>query len=201
MSIPTPPTKPRASLGVVMAAAEKAWTAKHAGTPLPGLFVLVVRGYYRDSMGAPRTHDVGIFDDAFFIVTPFGVTPWNGNSDPSRTGWNANAGKYMARLQTGVWTYRRLKHHASRPDGYMAFGQGDDPVTVERLRSDAAIAQTETGCFGINLHRAGINGTSSEGCMTVPQDQWIQFRNTLDTALEKTGSKTFQLILIDGPIT
>jgi len=83
----------------------------------------------------------------------------------------------------------------------MAFGQGDDEVTVERLRSDATIAQTETGCFGINLHRAGVNGTSSEGCMTVPQDQWVQFRNTLDLALEKTGVKTFPLILIDGPIT
>lgn len=184
-----------------MAAAAKAWDREHVALPLPDLFVFVVRAYYRDSMGVPRSNDFGMFDDAFFIVTPFGFTSWNGNSDPSRIGWNDNAGKYMARLKTGVWTYRRLKHHASRPDGYMAFGQGDDEVTVERLKSDGTIAQTETGCFGINLHRAGVNGTSSEGCMTVPQDQWVQFRNTLDLALEKTRVKAFPLILIDGPIS
>lgn len=200
MSIPIPPSRPRASLGVVTAAANHAWDQARPGTPLPDLFVLVVRAYYRDSMGKPRENDYNIFDDAFFIVSPFGVTAWNGNSDPSRIGWNANAGKHMARLKPGVWIYRRLKHHASRPDGYMAFGQGADQVTVERLRADGTIAQTETGCFGINLHRAGVNGTSSEGCLTVPQQQWVQFRNTLDLALERTGRKTFPLILIDGPI-
>lgn len=198
--IPIPSSKPRASLGVVIAAANKAWDAGRPGTALPDLFVLVVRAYYRDSMGVPRSNDYGIFDDAFFIVSPFGFSSWNGNSDPSRIGWNNNAGKYMARLKPGVWTFKRLKHHASRPDGYMAFGQGEHPATVERLRTDGAIAQTETGCFGINLHRAGVNGTSSEGCLTVPLEQWAKFRNTLDDALAKVARKSFSLILIDGPI-
>lgn len=198
--IPIPPAKPRASLGVVIAAANKAWDDAHPGTPLPDLFVLVVRAYYRDSMGVPRSNDYGIFDDAFFIVTPFGFSTWNGNSDPSRTGYNPSAGKFMARLKPGVWTYRRLKHRMASPDGYMAFGQGPSPVTVERIDSEGKIRQTETGEFGINLHRAGINSTSSEGCLTVPRDQWIMFRDTLDNALAKTGQTTFPLILIDGPI-
>ncbi len=200
MSVPIPSSRPQASLAVVIAAATKAWNHVRPGTKLPDLFVLAVRAYYRDTMGVPKANDFGIFDDAFFIVTPFGFSTWNGNTDPTRSGWNANAGKYMARLKPGVWTYRRLKHRASSPDGYMAFGQGADRVTVERLRADRTIAQTETGCFGINLHRAGVTTTSSEGCLTVPQNQWVQFRNTLDQALEKTGAKTFPLILIDGPI-
>lgn len=199
--IPIPNSKPRASFGVVMAAAQKAWQAARPGKKMPDLFVLVVRAYYRDSMGVPRSNDYGIFDDAFFIVSPSGFSPWNGNSDPSRIGWNANAGKYMARLKTGkIYDFQRLKHHASRPDGYMAFGQGEHEVTVERLRKDGTIAQTETGCFGINLHRAGMNGTSSEGCLTVPREQWDDFRNTLDAALAKAGAKTFSLIPIEGPI-
>lgn len=196
MSIPIPPSKPHASLSVVMAAAEKA----NGGKPLPAVFVLAVRGYYRDTMGVPRSNDYGIFDDAFFIVSPFGFSAWNGNSDPSRIGWNGNAGKFMARLKPGVYTYQRLKHHASRPDGYMAFGQGERPVTVERLRQDGTIAQTETGYFGINLHRAGINGTSSEGCCTVPREQWEDFRDTLSDAMRKSAVSSFSLILVDGPI-
>lgn len=195
-----PPSKPQASIGVVIAAASKAWEAARPGVALPDLFVLAVRGYYRDSMGVPRSNDYGIFDDAFFIVTPFGFSPWNGNSDPTRTGWNHHAGKFMARLKPGVWTFRQLKHRMARPDGYMAFGQGPESVTVERIKADGTVALTEIGQFGINLHRAGIHGTSSEGCLTVPVEQWPRFRNTLDDALARTGTKTFPLILIHGPI-
>lgn len=200
MSIAIPPVKPRASLANVIAAATRAWSAAHPDTPLPDLFVLAVRAYYRDTMGAPRSNDYGIFDDAFFIVSPFGYHPFNGNSDPSRIGWNDNAGKFMARLKPGVYQFRRLKHHASRPTGYMAFGQGSNPVTVERLDTAGQIRQTETGQFGINLHHASDYGTSSEGCLTVPREQWSQFRNTLDEALQRTATTLFPLILIDGPI-
>lgn len=194
-----PPSKPRASLGVVISAATKGWV-NHRPGPLPEFFVLVVRAYYRDSMGKARANDYGIFDDALFIISPFGFSAWNGNSDPSRIGWNGKAGKFMARLKPGVWTYRSLKHKMSSPDGYMAFGQGPEPVTVERIKGDGSVAQTETGCFGINLHRAGMTSTSSEGCMTVPREQWADFRNTLDLALSRTGAKSFPLILVEGPI-
>jgi len=201
--MPAPTSKPRASVGVVLAAAEKAWTAARPGMPLPATFVLAVRGYFRDFMGVPRSNDYGIYDDGIFVVapTPLGFSAWNGNTDPSRIGWNAKAGKYMARLRTGVWEFCRLKHHASRPDGYMAFGQGTAAVTVDRLRANLTIAETETGCFGINLHRGGTNGTSSEGCLTIPMEQWGDFRETLNLAIAASGSGTFPLILIDGPIT
>ena len=195
MSIPIPPSRPRASLSLVIEAAKKALGDK----PLPETFVLMDRSYYDQSMGKPG-NDVGIYDDAAFIVSALGFSSWNANSDPSRYGWNAGAGKYMARLKPGVYSFQRLKHHASRPDGYMAFGQGGSPVIVERIKQDGTIAQTETGCFGINLHRGGINGTSSEGCLTIPVEQWPAFDRTLADILSKTGRKAFTLILIDGPL-
>lgn len=201
MSNLLPASKPNAPLSAIMAAAQTAWRTQHTELALPELFVLAVRGYYRDSMGLAGRNDLAIYDDAFFIVSPYGCSRWNGNADPSRIGWNGGAGKYMARLKTGVWTFRRLKHHASRPDGYMAFGQGGSELTVQRMKSDGSVHDEETGCFGINLHRGGLNGTSSEGCITVPPSQWPSFYGTLAAALEMTRLKTFSLILIDGPIS
>lgn len=195
MSAPTPSSRPQASLAVVMAAAEKAFAR-----PLPDIFVLAVRSYYRDTMGEAGTNDYGMYDDALFVVSPLGFSGWNGNTDPSRLGWNPNAGKCMARLKIGNYKFRRLKHRARRPDGYMAFGQGPNRVVVERLRKDGTIALTESGEFGINLHRGGNSGTSSEGCLTVPTGQWPQFDKMLSGVLETTGMKDFDLILIEGPL-
>lgn len=196
----TPPAKPAATETIVRAAAAAAWKARHGDTPMPSLYLLAVRPYFRDTMGAPGKNDLGIYDDAIFIVTTHGMSAWNANTDPSRAGWNSKAGKYMARLAPGIWKFRRLKHHASSPDGYMAYGQGEVPVTVHRLRQDLTIATTETGCFGINLHRGGVNGTSSEGCLTIPREQWPQFDAALFHSLTAASNMAFHLIMIDGPI-
>lgn len=193
-----PPNKPRATRAMVYAAALSAWKWHQGAQPMPSTFVLAARGYYRDTMGMPGTNDVGIYDDAIFIVTPGPFIAFNANLDPSRYGWNPGAGKYMARLAPGVWSFRRLKHHPARPDGYMAFGQGDSAVTVHRIRENGTIATTENGCFGINLHRGGVNGTSSEGCLTIPRDQWDFFDATLAGIV---GKNPFTLILTDEPIT
>lgn len=159
------------------------------------MYVVAFRAYYEDSMGKPDENDVGIYDDAVFIVTPTHFSSWNANTDPSRYGWNSGAGKYMARLKPGVWSFRRLKHKIHSPTGYMAFGQGSAPVTVERIRKDGSIAITESGCFGINLHRGGNSGTSSEGCQTIPVAQWPAFDKRL---AEIAGDDRFPYVLIDG---
>lgn len=201
MSAPIPQSKPKASQSVVRFAAQDAWDDIHDALPLPDTFVLMVRAYYDPSMGKPG-NDVGMYDDAAFIVAPGHFSSWNANTDPSRYGWNPNADKYIARLKPGVYTYYRLKHKMNSPSGYMAFGQGDMPVTVERIRENGTVAQTEKGCFGINLHRGGVNGTSSEGCMTIPTEQWADFDKTLMSVLEYDSllRAGFPLILIDGPI-
>jgi hypothetical protein len=199
MSAPIPNSKPQATVAVVMEAARKEWIKKH-DKPLPEFFVLAVRGYYRDSMGKPGVNDYGIYDDGLFIVSPLGFTSWNGNTDPSRLGWNPNAGKYMARLQTGCWRFNHLKHHASRPDGYYAFGQGGNPVTVDRVEADGDVRTSETGTFGINLHRGGNNGTSSEGCVTVAREQWDSFYTKLHSTMRSLNVSTFDFIVTMGPI-
>jgi lysozyme len=194
-----PRSKPKASRTQIAAAAHAAWIADGKDEfDFPDSFVFAVRGYYIDSMGKPGSNDVGIYDDAIFIVTPDFFESWNGNTDPSRYGWNAGAGKFMARLKPGVWSIRRLKHKINSPSGYMAFGQGSDPVTVERIRQDGSVAITDMGCYGINLHRGGNSGTSSEGCQTIPPEQWPEFDKTLSKII---GEGRFAYILADGPIT
>lgn len=194
-----PKSKPQASRQTVEVAALKAWKADgRKAEDFPSTYVAAFRAYYEDSMGKPDQNDVGIYDDAIFIVTPTHFSSWNANTDPSRYGWNSGAGKFMARLKPGVWWMRRLKHKINSPTGYMAFGQGSDPVTVERIRQDGTITMTETGCFGINLHRGGNTGTSSEGCPTIPPSQWTAFDKRL---AELVGKDRFRFILSEGAIT
>jgi hypothetical protein len=191
-------TKPQATRQKVEAAARKAWQeAGHKPEDFPATYVAAFRAYFEDSMGKPGVNDVGIYDDAVFIVAPNYFSSWNANTDPSRYGWNPGAGKFMARLKPGCYRFRRLKHKMNSPSGYMAFGQGSDVVTVERIKSDGSIAMTETGCYGINLHRGGNNGTSSEGCQTIPPAQWPDFDRRLSAL---TGKDLFSYILINGPI-
>jgi hypothetical protein len=193
--IPIPKSKPKAPRDLVIRKATEAWADKHGTSPLPERFVLAVRGYYSQTIGDPG-NDISVYDDAFFIVTPTAMTAWNGNTDPSRYGWNSNADKFMARLKPGCWWFRPLIHRAK----YQAFGQGPDLVTVERVKKDGVIGVTESGEFGINLHLGGVNGTSSEGCLTLPPEQWNDFRRTLNEVLHLAGLKRFAMILIDGPI-
>lgn len=177
-----------------MEVAPLAWQKHHPGLPLPDFFVLAVRAYY-DQTIAPAGNNLSAYDDAFFIVSPLGFTSWNGNTDPSRYGWNPNAEKYMARLKPGCWKFGKVLHRSS----YQAFGQVR-PVTVERIRQDGSIALTETGDFGIHDHIGGTNGTSSEGCVTHPPNQWVPYRNTLNKILSALRLKEYDFILVDGPI-
>jgi len=194
-----PPSKPQATRAQVEAAAREWWVQGGKDVALfPSKYVFAVRGYYEDSMGKKDQNDVGINDDAFFIVTPTHFSSWNGNTDPSRYGWNAGADKFMARLKPGCWSFIRLKHKMSSPNGYMAFGQGGKNVTVERIKQDGSVAVTESGQFGINLHRGGNTGTSSEGCQTVPPAQWSDFDKTLSAIV---GKDRFDYILSDKPFT
>jgi len=194
-----PASKPQATRQKVEVAALRAWKADgKKAEDFPEKYVFAVRAYYIDSMGKPGVNDTGIYDDAIFIVTPEHFSSWNANTDPSRYGWNAGAGKFMARLKAGVWSFRRLKHKRTSPSGYMAFGQGSEPVTVDRIKQDGTIAKTESGQFGINLHRGGNSGTSSEGCQTIPPAQWPDFDKTLANII---GDERIPYILTEDPIT
>jgi lysozyme len=162
--------------------------------PSDEVILVVWRGYYRDTMGEPGRNDVGIYDDAMFWIAPNSFSAWNGNADPTRLGWNAKAGKFMARLAVGVWRFEKWKHKGQ----YWAFGQAGNKVTVERVRADGTVARPESGQFGINLHKGSLNHTSSEGCLTVPPSQWEAFRSHGYGLLEAWGQQTFPVILVEN---
>jgi hypothetical protein len=150
------------------------------------IVVVGLRGYYKNSMGAPEVNDRGIYDDAIFIDTPAATIAFNGNTDPSRVRKGRGTGslKGMASLKCGVWHVHRFDKHNGQ---YLALCQRNGPVTVLR---DGDPPYDDTGMFGINIHRGSFNGTSSLGCQTIHPSQWDGFISTaVDQAKRFFGTK------------
>jgi lysozyme len=147
-----------------------------------------VRGYYRDTMGAPGVNDRGIYDDGFFIVSPTHFSAWNGNTDPSvkRPG--------IASLVPGVHRYRPGNHGISRPGGgYPAFRPA---IKNEELPVTRDNDPTPRPGVAINIHRGSNSTTSSEGCQTIPPAQWDAFYAALRGELKRHGKKDFPYLLL-----
>ncbi len=157
--------------------------------------VLHIRDYYLDTIGKPGKGDRNTYDDASWIILADRCIAFNFSTDPSayRRG--------MATLVSPVSWIIPGKHKILSPSGYAAFRQFRN---VKVVRDDFG---EETGYFGINLHRGGVLGTSSEGCMTVPPLQWKEYRDTIYRALGVTEKmvlanpsgipgKEFQQILV-----
>ncbi len=160
------------------------------GKPLPPFpFLVGRRGYYRDTMGAKGVNDIGIYDDAMFIVLEDSVATFNANCDPARH----HIG--MANLKVGRWKYRIGIHNLSkaRDRQYHALVQADRVTVVRDGQGD------DTGFFGINIHRGGNEGTSSLGCQTIPPAQWDQFLESVRVALARYGRTDIVYILTAAP--
>lgn len=164
------------------------------------VFVVGIRGYYRDTMGAPGVNDRGIYDDALFLVSPSLFAAFNGNTDPSRVrkGSGFGAGKGMASLKPGLYRVHRFDKHKGQ---YLALCQRAGPVTVMR---DGSPPYPETGSFGINIHKGGFGTTSSEGCQTIHPTQWDAFiAAAVDQAKRYHGAAwsrtTIPYLLMDNP--
>lgn len=136
------------------------------------LTLLLIRGYYEDSMGKKGVNDRGIYDDALFVVTDSNVTAYNANTDPStyRRG--------IATLVPGIWTYTVGRHK----NQYTALRQAE-PVAVHRDGKGI-----DKGMFGINVHKGGLLTTSSLGCQTIPPDQWGHFIGLIKNYLKVTDA-------------
>jgi len=195
MAAALPATKPRVSRTQLMEIIRQ----RHPDFRPGDLTIVGVRGYYRDTMGAVGRNDRAMYDDALFIVTPDAFVAFNGNTDPNgyRKGAGRGAGKGMASLKPGVWPAYRLDLHQGK---YLAVCQRSRPVTVTR---DGSPPYDDTGMFGINIHKGGINGTSSEGCQTVPPAQWPAFiALVIDQAKRVSGAawreQPITYVLLDG---
>ena len=210
MSLFVPTTLPKASRELVIEKATAGWLADGNEGPLPKVFFFMVRGYRKTSMGDPTRNDVGINDDAGFLVTPDAFYPENMNTDPSRLGWNPGVGKPYGMLQPGVWWFYPGPHKGHRP----SFRQADDADVAKRLgiphEGKFKVMRMwgyndprnylEWGHQQVNIHRQVISSTSSWLCLTVPfdrSDRWLQIATD---ALQVHGQKIIPVILVEGPI-
>lgn len=168
------------------------------------LLVGGLRGYYAKTMGSTPDNDRGLYDDALFLYAPSLdlFQAFNGNTDPSklRPGSGTGAGKGMAALNPGFWPCYRFSVHGSRSNPHEAICQRAGAVTVTR---DGTPPYADHGWFGINIHRGGNYGTSSEGCQTVPPAQWDEFIGTAQQAGqqlfgERWRERTVGYVLLDG---
>jgi lysozyme len=175
-----PESTPKASLARVTKAITKA--------KLTDSVVLVgVRGYYKDTMGKTGVNDRGIYDDALFIISPTHFSAYNANTDPSahRQG--------IASLVPGVHRYRRGNHGISRPGGgYPAFRPATKDEELPVVRD--GVINPRPG-VAINIHRGSRINTSSEGCQTLPPQQWDAFYAALSGEMKRHGVTTFPYLL------
>ena len=193
MSIPIPNARPDSSWDLLKSRLEKAGH-NVASLLSQRLFVVAVRGLFSITIGKPG-NDINAYDDGIYVVRVSNgqptVTTFNGNTDSTRYGWNAGAGKYMANLKPGSYWMKKRMHRGK----YWAFGQCDRDVVVDRIDSAGKVRATERGQFGIDLHPGGAVSTSSEGCQTVPREQWDALYRLIT---ETVGDGWFPYVLLAG---
>jgi lysozyme len=189
--IPIPPKKPEIALKEIQKLMKRKGYDEIVAPTTP--YCVAIRGYYLDTMGVKGKNDLNMFDDMVAWVWPSGIATFNFNTDPTRFGYNKNAGKNMAQLVPGIYRFVKRKHK----NQYAAFGQGGNMVAVYRRDSSGKITTVEEGLFGINIHKAGATTTSSEGCLTVPISQWDQFKTLGYSLLERNSTQGFPFVLFD----
>lgn len=145
-----------------------------------------------------ETNRRGVFDDKIYWITENRFSMFQGNADPSRyrKGWGFGREKGMASIMACPegqhYIYKRGWHYGSVP--HKAFRQHSN-VWVQRDGTKGPYK--EWGQFGVNMHKAGASGsTSSLGCITVPVQNWLQFRDHGYALLDWQRKETFPLIML-----
>ncbi len=152
--------------------------------------LLGVRGYYKQTMGKTPSNEIGIYDDAIFIVAPGFFKSFNANTDPSRMIPN------VAVLKVGgPYLYKIGMHGISGTHPYLALRQNGN-VTVIR-NGTTEITDTPIRRFYIDIHRGGYNTTSSLGCQTIHPDQWIEFFDAVNAQLKANNQTIIPYILTE----
>lgn len=181
MSRLLPPNRPRQQR------AETAAIIRQAGIDiLRDRFVVVaIRGYYARTMGNPNGNDLGLYDDAIFLITQEVHAGFNANTDPERT----HNLRGRPTLIAGLWRVHRFDLHNGK---YLALCQRGGPVTVRRELT----GREESGMFGINIHKGGATWTGSEGCFTIPPGQWDEFISLAQTEARRIFGAQWQSVNI-----
>lgn len=152
--------------------------------------LLGVRGYYKNTMGKAGVNDIGIYDDAIFIIAPNNLMlSYNANTDPSRSIPNVAVLK-----PGGPYLYKIGMHGVSGPHPYRALRQFGR-VTV--LRNGKEDTDTAAAPFYIDIHRGGYNTTSSLGCQTIHPDQWPDFFANVETLMDKNRQSIIPYCLVE----
>lgn len=145
---------------------------------LTPVFILALRG-----------KEIGIYDDAMFVINLHtGVfEPYNANTDPSKQ----TPG--IATLVPGLHPYKKGPHHIGKPNAYPAFRPAtpDEGLPVYRAGKSGIYRG-----IAINIHRGGINTTSSAGCQTIPPGQWSEFQPFIYEEMDKAGQRTISYLLL-----
>ena len=166
-----PSSRPQAKRNEIMAKVPTCVVQKYQ------VILVGIRGYYRDSMGEVGKNDRGIYDDAMFVIAPDFFGSWNANTDPS---YSDKQNPDVAVLSPGVHLYKQGRHRISRPPSYPAFR----PATKDEELPVTRSGKPSMG-VAINIHRGGINSTSSLGCQTIPPNQWDSFRSTVYMLMDR----------------
>lgn len=161
--------------------------------------------------GANGSNQIGVYDDALYLITPDGVTAVNANTDPSRLI------KGVATLVPGTYYYKQGihgLHHldltqrldqnklkiamATKTDiselTYWALRQ-DSNVSVKREGDPTIHTDTPENRFWIDIHRGGYSTTSSAGCQTVYPDLWATFKQQTYIQMDKYNQPRIPYVL------
>ncbi|MBW3636436.1 MAG: hypothetical protein KY445_08225 [Armatimonadetes bacterium] len=180
----TPSTRPRLS-----EAQMRALLKKH-GVVSP-VALVGIRGYYSNTFGR-EGNDRAVYDDAMFVVSPNAAAAFNANTDPTlfQTG--------MATLRLGVHWYRKGKHGLSRKPPFVPY-DALRPATVGEQVPVSRDGQTNPRPgVAINIHRGGVNNTYSEGCQTLPPDQYSAFIRLVYAEMNRAGMVRVPYLLVDA---
>lgn len=202
---------PQANVSVVHGILESRSHLFPGGPDAWPIVLLGWRGYYLDTMGQPGRNDRGIYDDAMFMLSSSHFSAYNANTDPSVTR------PKVATLEAEQFVaYQKAMHRAGTPGGHMALRQAS-PVIVRRddyvkpagyEDSDWGVSlgngrwtdrNWSGGIFAINIHKGGVNTTSSLGCQTIRPDLWPSFYSNFSRLLTETNTKRIGYVLINDP--
>jgi lysozyme len=144
-------------------------------------------------MGKRDVNDIGIYDDAIFLVTPEVYATFNANTDPSalRPG--------IATLAPGTYRYKKGLHGISRGSGYPALRPATpgERLPVRRWNQKTKDYYYDEG-VAINIHKGSYNSTSSAGCQTIYPSQYDAFIALVYSEMKRNNQPTIPYTLVEN---